>query len=189
MPLVNVPVSSGIKHAISVLDYDNNLCVIAKKYIVDKKNSLIFNSFFNEQINLDKIFNLSQGGHDSVRDYLPFYLEEKYSKSKNVVIFFDDVMANPKDYIVLDIGINSLSLNGEFYRYIYSNDLESDLLRKLIWCVSVSWHFVCVVIDSKEVLPDSMEKMITDSNFEGCDILEVIVGAFDGEGYLHISHE
>lgn len=185
MPLKYVDRSLAFQHADSVFSFDNFLCVIAKKYLLLHRLSSP-KVFFGEDSSADNLKQLSQGGQGTKTDYLPSYLIESYSHIKDCFVIFDDVMAGENDYILSNHAVHSLSINNELYRFARLNDLDIDTIRKMIFCVSVSWHFVCFVVRPKEYFrEDVLVDNLLVGDLKDFLVMEIIVGAFDEEGYLH----
>ena len=82
--------------------------------------------------------------------------------------------------------INSLSTSRRiiiFSRNV-SKQTESEI-SEIIWATAVSWHFVCVVVEKAKIIDErgSFDKFLDDGLVEG--VKEIVVGAFDGEGFVH----
>lgn len=132
------------------------------------------------------IKDFSSGGiFPRATDYLPDYLADLLSREPTAKLVFDDVMASAADlgssrgaHIVRD---------GQVFHCIDQAGASRSRLKELVWMTAAPWHFVCLVLlPDKEVacldpLADPTEALIRDYREE------VIVGAFDGEGFVRCS--
>lgn len=171
----------AIKHILNVLDFDNSLCRFVKAQ-VDLSVGSIF-SVVPIDLSVEDIVDFSWGFGKGSDRLLPDRILRTLKLNTGAVAVFDDVMGSVEN--VSSYG-SCLTNNNEVYHWIIDTDVSELKLKELIGETGVSWHFLCVVfeLDKSFDIKDS----ITNSKYELFkNILELVVGAYDGEGYIHWS--
>jgi hypothetical protein len=175
------------KHAEYVLDFDNILCQSLCKNDFFK-GALCF-SYAQTEIDISQRKELTSGGiTPKISEYLSSYLIEKYSENESMCILLDDVMMRPNDDILNVSGVNSFQLNNQVYHWCSLGSMKENDLNKLIWATNVSWHFLGLVFTLSNISNKTNNVYITkilQENLQGLDIMEVVLGAYDGEGFVH----
>lgn len=173
----------------AVLDFDNVLCRCLQKIVKSESRNLGIYAFLPEDFDVKNIVEYEKGGiYEKAASYLPRYLLDKYGDKKWVTFLFDDVMSSPSDDHLTQEESTVFSIGQEVYHFCDGNVIGEASLEKLIWACGVSWHFVCVVLkeDGERLAAEGMtESTLCESIQDG--FLEMVIGAFDGEGYIHYS--
>jgi hypothetical protein len=171
----------AVNHILNVLDYDNFLCQCIKSY-VDFRSGKVF-AVSPPNIDLDNIVDFSWGYGRGTDNSLPARILKTIKLYPRSVVVFDDVMA---ESVNEDIQGSCIASDNEVYHWIRATEANELNVANLVMQTAVSWHFLCVVF-----IPDSnidVKDCIIQSR---CDafksVIEVVVGAFDGEGYIHWS--
>jgi len=173
----------------AVLSFDSILCRCLRDIVKSKNKDIGIYAFLPDSLDVENIMGYDKGGvYERAASYLPKYLLEKYGFTEEIVFLFDDVMSSPSDDYLIQEESAIFNIGSEVYHFCGSDNISEESLEKLIWACGVSWHFVCVV------MKDQGNKLVTDGMSESAlcksvqdGFLEIIVGAFDGEGYVHYS--
>lgn len=169
----------AIKHVLNVLDFDNSLCKFLK-YHIDFNIGSVF-SVVPTDLNTDDIVDFSWGFGKGSDNSLPDRILCTLELNDRSVAVFDDVMGSAEN--VLNHG-SSLSSNNELYHWVIDTNATELKLKDLIRETGVSWHFLCVVFEYDKSI--DISDCIANSKYDLFKrTLEVVVGAFDGEGYIH----
>ena len=192
---------SVLTHVNDVLSYDNHLCNSVRKNVTKKAKE--FYAVLPEGVKNESIYDFSNGGVIPVQrkyidknfqceklgdasDWLAAYLYKKIKKYHYTCVF-DDVMAVQED--VNSFEHTSVTVNSEIYHMVCGRNIEDiediEMIKKLIFAVKVSWHFVCVLIKEERISRDK-KNSISMSEFDEYlnSPCEVIVGAYDGESFV-----
>ena len=172
-------------YALEVLNFDNALC----KNLFQRAESWLPKiscfSILDRDLDIADISMLKRGGLlGKVPDYLPLYLVNEYQSSRTTFALFDDVMLVPDEASLMD-QVGTISVGNEVYHWCGLDRISTDNLRKLIWATSVSWHFVCVIFKFKENIDDEILSRAIVNDLAEFELLEIILGAYDGEGFVH----
>jgi hypothetical protein len=169
----------GAQHLKWALNYDNRLCnAISSK--LDFSTGSVFaylpeKQLINDQEDLKR-------GRGQVSDYISGYFKDWCGDK---ILLFDDVMASPEDKFVDSEDSSILLLEDEVYHIKDVASSDESEISEIIWATAVSWHFVCVVVEKAKIIDErgSFDKFLDDGLVEG--VKEIVVGAFDGEGFVH----
>lgn len=176
-------------HAKEILDFSNVLCQSLLHHRADFLLNASGYSYADGSVNISQRDELSSGGIClKTPDYLSSYLINKYKKEEEIYLLVDDVMLKKGDAIECFDGINTFYVGHEVYHWCSLNHVTPELLRKLIWSVNVPWHFVCLVFTVEDLRTNVDNQFIetyVKNKLIGINIMEVILGAYDGEGFAH----
>lgn len=171
----------AIEHILNVLDFDNSLCQFVKSQI-DLSIGSIF-SVVPTDLNIEDIADFSWGFGKGSDRLLPDRILNTLKLNADAVAVFDDVMGSAEN--VSSHG-SCITNNDEIYHWIIGSDASELKLKDLIGETGVSWHFLCVIFELDKAI--DIKNSITNSKYELFkNILELVVGAYDGEGYIHWS--
>lgn len=139
------------------------------------------------EIIAEEIKDFSRGGifPNATSTELSEYLWNKLKNEDYLAILFDDVMAKPSDdYLNKEESTKSF-VSQEVYHYINMNNGSEKKILDLIYATGVSWHFLAVVLkdNSSKFIYKNLKKLPSDCICK--NLSEIIIGAFDGEGYIH----
>jgi hypothetical protein len=175
------PRERAIEHILNVLDYDNFICRCIKERVNLETGSIF--SVLPPGIDVESINDFAQGYGRGTDYSLPTRVIQTLKAHPKAVAIFDDVMTDVDDSLSQDFVISN---TGEIYRIINSENSTRDGIEKLITETGVSWHFLCAIVEPDKNI--DVKDSINQSNCETLrNILEIVVGAFDGEGYIHWS--
>lgn len=178
------------RHAVEILNYDNSLCNCLFSGAEIWLPMVASYSFLDKKIEVSTFSDLSQGGvAEKTPNYLSSYLINEYKSSCTTFALFDDVMLDPADDSLKLDQVSTTYVGQEVYHWCDLANISSNSLRKLIWATSVSWHFVCIVFKSTDKINNEMLTCSLANNLAGVDLLEIILGAYDGEGFVHYKFE
>ena len=170
----------AIKHILHVLDFDNSLCQFVKSK-VDFSVGSVF-SVVPLDSNVEDIIDFSWGFGKGSDHLLPDRIMRTLKLNAEAVAVFDDVMGGAENVS----NHSSYLTNNEVYHWITGIDASELKLKDLIGETGVSWHFLCVIFELDKAI--DIKDNISNSKYELFkNILELVVGAYDGEGYIHWS--
>lgn len=171
----------AINHILNVLNYDSFLCRCVKLHS-DFSIGSVF-SVFPSSLDIDNISDFSWGYGEGSDKSLATRILRTLKSSKRAFALFDDVMGEPED------GRDQYSCvlnDNEVYHWTFGPEATELNLKDLIMATGVSWHFLCVIFELDENI--DIRDCISLSNSDAFkNMIEVVVGAFDGEGYIHWS--
>lgn len=109
-----------------------------------------------------------------------------HSITKGVIAIVDDVMACGSDIGSDDGGVEIY--DGEIYYVINDRNKEIRDIRSRIFASSTPWHQLIVLLRHKAISEPGpyVKNIVSPLSREKNDIIEIVLGAFDGEGYIHI---
>ena len=169
------------------LSLANELCGMSEQFLDENEGRIQCFAFFR-QIPTTISFSESTLGM-SQRDYLAAYLRNRFLSVGRSLILFDDAMASPGRDCDAVPGANSFFWGENVYHAItnkQSSEKLFELIGQLISVTQISWHFLCVVF--AEYRGESLVKILS-GEISNPPIHEIIIGAFDGEGFIHFSLE
>jgi hypothetical protein len=171
----------AVNHILNMLDYDNFLCQCIKSYVDFSKGSIF--SAFPSNIDVGNIVDFSWGYGKGSDKSLPASILKTLKLYPGSVVVFDDVMA---ESVNEDIQGSCLTNDNEVYHWICEAEANELNVANLVMETGVSWHFLCVIfeLDKNFDVKDCIIQSRCDA-FK--NVIEVVVGAFDGEGYIHWS--
>ena len=167
----------ALSHVVNVLSYGNFLC----DYIKAKVDFYTGNFLSIDPAGrcLDKIEDFSLGVGMGCDDGIAERLFTSLTLILNRFVVFDDVMGE-----VSNRDLGDFVEDGQIYHVISRNGITSEKLSHMIWASSVSWHFLGVIFHRKTMI--ELPQVIVDRSYvDFGEIVEVIVGAYDGEGFIH----
>jgi hypothetical protein len=169
----------AIKHILNVLDFDNALCQFVKSRINFNVGTVF--SVIPSDSNAEDIADFSWGFGKGSDNLLSDRILRTLKLNAETVAVFDDVMGSAEN--VASYG-SCLANNNEVYHWIIDTEATDLKLKDLIRATGVSWHFLCVVFELNKSI--DIKDCIANSRYDLFgNILEVVIGAFDGEGYIH----
>ncbi|MBN59448.1 hypothetical protein [Thalassolituus sp. UBA3500] len=173
------------QYALEVLNFDNALCKNLFHRVEGWLPKISCYSFLDRNLDIADFSMLGRGGlSGKAPDYLPLYLVNEYQSSRTTFALFDDVMLVPDEANLMD-QVGTICVGNEVYHWCDLDRISTDNLRKLIWATSVSWHFVCVIFKFKDNIDDEILSRAIVNDLVGFEFLEIILGAYDGEGFVH----
>ncbi len=184
--LIKQPIGAvGAHYMHQVFEYGNALCKCLS-IIPDNEwtNAELF-TFVPPELDLATIGDFRHGAIGRAVDYLPAYLLKMLAlPGEDRILLFDDVMAAPGDQYLSD-SLGVLTVGDEVYHVVSRESATEEALKQLVWATAVSWHFLCVAIQSR-----GMESILLQNGGLNCAAIgkqwrELILGAFDGEGFIH----
>lgn len=167
----------ALTHVINVLAYGNFLCECVRTQADFRSGSFLSVDPANRHF--DQIENFAWGsgaGHDN--DIARRLLNSLTSTSNRFMVI-DDVMGD-----ISSVGVSSAINNGQIYHWIAGANATDEGLNNLVWATGVSWHFLGVIF-SGGTITDVSQRIVGGRCVELGDVVEVIVGAYDGEGFIH----
>jgi len=171
----------AIKHILNVLYIDNSLCQFVKTQ-VDLSVGGVF-SVVPADLNVENVVDFSWGFGKGSDNSLPDRILRALKLNSPSIAMFDDVMGSAEN--VAGHG-SCLTNNDEVYHWVVDTEATELKLRDLIRGTGVSWHFLCVVFELENSI--DIKDCVMNSKYDSFkNILEVVVGAYDGEGYIHWS--
>lgn len=171
--------SLAISHINKVLEVDSCLSALVKP-VFNREGGRFFTVPPGE-VSVDKIVDFSWGfgkGRDtSVGGRLLGSLQEKSGR----VLIIDDVMAGPEEMAGSAFGL----LVGDKVCHVLSAEgLDENIIDKYVKMAGVSWHFLAVIIEGSSI--DAVHEFLGSRKIiDPLVVVEVVVGAYDGEGFIH----
>lgn len=187
----------------SILKDGNTLSFTLLK-IIDFNRGNFF-TLLPEEANLPRIYQFSYGGIISPKDvgYKPVYvknLQKKFTplyvhtlkeelvdfindflnKNQNFICLFEDVLKKSSDRDLLDE--YKMFYEREVYYLVDYFHKTNEIISKILFESEEVWHFVSIITEVKNVI----EKELTINTIEQMiqNIKLIIIGAYDGEGYV-----
>lgn len=172
--------TKAIEHILNVVVYDNFMCQCIRTHVNFESGYLSFT--LPHDVTIEKIADLSMGYGKGSDNTLPEKIIGTLKSHPGSVAIFDDVMAEPGDSFLHGLYVEN---NNEIYHYIPEAGAAALNVRRLVVETAVSWHFLCVIVKMGKNI--SLIDCITHAHCEALitSVVEIIVGAFDGEGYIH----
>jgi hypothetical protein len=112
------------------------------------------------------------------------YIVNVIDTNKKLSCVFEDVIKSPDDLHLELFNINGLRFENEIYYLIDAENNSDELILKTINEADAMWHFLCVLTQTKF---DRKKKqwLTLDEIEEICKCIKtIIIGAYDGEGYV-----
>ncbi|MGI4847102.1 MAG: hypothetical protein ACRYGK_03045 [Janthinobacterium lividum] len=169
--------SKALSHVFNVLDYENFLCACVRTQVDFQKGTFLTTIPANKSFEDIEDFSWGNGeGHDTE---IGSRLIKSLKSCPDNLIVVDDVMAD-------STAIDAFSVvnRGEIFHWMTAADATDDALKNLVWTSAVSWHFLAVIF-SNGASADVPQRIAGGECETLGDIIEVIVGAYDGEGFIH----
>ena len=167
----------ALSHVVSVLAYENFLSECVRKQVDFRQGNFL--SVDPARRRFDQIENFAWGsgaGHDSD---IGKRLLNSLTSSPNRFMVVDDVMGD-----IASKGKFSAVANNQIYHWIIGMNATEKDLNNLVWATGVSWHFLGVIF-SGGIIPN-VSQCIVDGKYADLGVVvEVVVGAYDGEGFIH----
>jgi len=170
----------AVKHILRVLDFDNSLCQFVKSQ-VDLSVGSVF-SVVPSDLNAEDIADFSWGFGKGSDNSLSDRILRTLKLNAASIAIFDDVMGSAENVAGHD---SCLANNDEVYHWVFDTEAAELKLRDLIRETGVSWHFLCVVFESDKSI--DIKDCVTNSKYDLFKNILEVVGAYDGEGYIHWS--
>jgi hypothetical protein len=179
--------SNANKYIQDALSFDSVLCRCLLDVVEFKKEVIDIYAFLPSNFDPTKTIDFKTGGvYPKAVSYLPGHLLEKYGNNRDVLFLFDDVMSSPSDkYLLGEVDSTVFSIGSEVYHFCNSDTISEKSLDKLIWACGVSWHFICIVLkgETADLIADKSGEVLC-VNIKD-NLREIVIGAFDGEGFIH----
>lgn len=167
-----------------ILDYENEVCEVAIKALNDF-DDMDFFTYLPEDQKLEKDYDFRMGGllsssHSIASKFL-------FDKCKSHALIFDDVMASPSD-IAREKSISRVVIrDNDIFHIIDKGSIDSmSVITTLLTKTSVPWHFVCLVTSQTNAFFVEGTDVENESDLLASYVDAIVIGAFDGEGYLFI---
>ncbi len=121
----------------------------------------------------------------TLTDFLVEYIFRTINESDNSFCVFDDLMVSPGEQELNRFNETYFEVEGEIYHIVSKTNLNKELLRRIVFAVNLNWHFLCVISSTKDYMALHEKKWIkNDFDKLFTNITDLIVGAYDGEGFL-----
>ncbi len=169
-----------------VLDYDNELCESLLSLVNDNSNRVTATVFTSSESDKSTPVNFKQSGDfDCSSGYLPDYLKNLSEEKEHCSLLIDDVMASPGDDYLEELDSRVLALGEHVYHIVKPSAVDLNSLKNIVNATAVSWHFVCAVlkVDASTIEVSSSLRLLDLITAE--KVTELIIGAFDGDGFVH----
>lgn len=136
-------------------------------------------------INFKNIYEFQTGGiATGVRDYVKLYIQEKLKIEKNKCCIFDDFTTEYypgyKDPLFVS---NGFFFNEEIYYLVTQTDAPT-IIDQCFIASNTIWHSLCLITEinlslkvDKQLILKELENIISNASL-------LILGAYDGEGYV-----
>lgn len=167
------------EYLLQVLSYENVLC--KNLFQICQFSKLTSKIYYDLEIN--QIDDFRKGGVSILINhtkYINEYLAENYQR-QHCYLVFDEVMTNSYELWFGDRDYFILNHNEVYFFYDMDNSLYQ--YEEMINFSQQPWHLVGIVVENK--LNISMPKIISEIDLLNKHLKEIIIGAFDGEGYIH----
>ncbi len=178
-----IPYDFAMKYIIPSLEAGG----VLSNLILDvlKRNESMFSimSFLSEVPSLQDANFFRRGGL-VVKEDVSSYLFGSLSDGRIVVI--DDVMAGLSDIQSEDFEVEIYK--GEIFHVINGENGGVEKFKNTLFSTSVPWHQLILIVNvssgaGRGSIVDNICSSVGKNTIE---LVEVIVGAFDGEGYIHL---
>ncbi|MDO3530246.1 hypothetical protein ACI2UC_17550 [Ralstonia nicotianae] len=166
-----------LAHVANVLGYENFLCDCVKTRVDFRTGN--FYSVDPAGRHIDAIENFSWGGGAGHDNSIARRLLTSLTSSPNRVLVMDDVMGD-----VSSMENSSVVNDDQIYRWINGANATDQEISRLVWATSVSWHFLAVIFSGGSNV-DVGGCIASGECAELGGVVEVVVGAYDGEGFIH----
>ncbi len=116
----------------------------------------------------------------TLREELVHFINSFLSKNKNFVCIFEDVIKTSSDKDLLDE--YKIFYENEVYYLIDYFHKTNELISKILHECEEVWHFVSIVTEAKSIVDKKLTVNIIKQMIQNIKL--IIIGAYDGEGYL-----
>lgn len=146
-----------------------------------------YGNMISQSSNLKKKYNISGVGDiwgveviNIDHELANFVLEFLKQKGSNIAVL-DDFLVRTDDSNIGIKGVETLFDNKEVYYLLIKNNSQEEVLQAIKQSC-YAWHFLAVLTRSS----DPISQILTNENLKSIctNIQYVIVGAYDGEGYI-----
>lgn len=113
-------------------------------------------------------------------------IEDYLKNKKNSICIFEDALLRPKDPVVSKIDTDILIINEEIYHFVSGNNINREKIKKTVRRAS-SWLFIAILVSCLHeisVLHKNGPIKQSDLLILAKRVDKIIIGAYDGEGYL-----
>ena len=161
---------------------DVNALSEALLLLVDFKKGRFF-TLLPRNVATKQMYQFNLGGIAiKVRDTCPEFILDRLKKNKNLICIFDDVLRSPGDKYKMDLFDScSITYQDEIY-YLLRDNFTEESIQCCLQASNAIWHSLCVI--SKITIDIKKELSKEDINKIALESKMIILGAYDGEGYL-----
>lgn len=141
--------------------------------------------YLPENIEASDLYNFGNGGvsSNSYRE-IAHIIFENIQENTNVSCIIDDVIRSPSDKNIGSFGAVNLFHQDEVYHLITYSLAKVENILKCLHETDALWHSLCILTEADFISVDSSE-LTKEKIKEAClKTKVVIVGAYDGEGYV-----
>lgn len=164
-------------HVVNALAYESFLCDYVRARVDFHSGNFLTIDPANRHFDQIEDFAWGSGaGHDNG---IAKRLLNSLTSTPNRFMLIDDVMGD-----ISSADSSSFIDDGQIFHWINGANATDDRLNNLVWATGVSWHFLGVVFSGKTIT-DVPQRILERKYVELGEIVEVIVGAYDGEGFIH----
>lgn len=166
-----------LAHVANVLEYGNFLCEYVKAHVDFATGNFYSNDPAGRPV--DTIESFSRGGGAGHDNSIARRLLTSLTLNPNRVLVMDDVMGD-----VSSTERSSVVNDGQIYHWISGESATEQEVGRLVWATGVSWHFLAVIFSGRPNIDIGGCIAKGECVELGC-VVEVVIGAYDGEGFIH----
>lgn len=195
----------ALKYVANELQYQNKMSGYLSSHLDLRKGNLT--TFLPFKISDSQLYDFTTGGvlstiskstpilrdtaylcekKTNLASHLATIIHKQLSSYTDLYCIFDDVMMDPGDQDLTRFPKTHKVVENEVYHLIDQSNASLELLLDTINAVSVSWHFLCVIVETPVKNFFANKCNLSDKEFLSLfhNIKFVVVGAYDGEGFI-----
>ncbi|WP_131668268.1 hypothetical protein [Psychrobacter pygoscelis] len=171
-----------IEYLEDVLSYENTLAMTLSHLlsnVSNLKHKIYVTIPSNKAVDIK---NFKSGGiSNKEKKYIYDYFDRRYINTECILIW-DDVMAEATDSIIDKYPY--VCINNEIYFYKNFKNTNPQSIVEGINFSKTAWHFIGIICENTHSEKEVIDNIINSSNLKE-NLKEIIIGAFDGEGFIH----
>lgn len=170
----SISFDQGVSHLKESLSFDRHMCKELRSLVRLDSNALEFFTYLSA---VDQDFPDLKDANPSVlgAGYLVDYLISEYTEED--LFFCDDFLGGTEDIVMSKCSAKPILVKDNLlWEVKVSHERKVDL-SSIIYAVNLPWYFIGAVT--------SKGGMFIEQGLTSVYIKELIIGAFDGEGFLH----
>jgi hypothetical protein len=106
----------------------------------------------------------------------------KNAMSSQTYCYFDDQMHRREDVVAKQYKEETLYYNKELYLFLQSANFSTERLEKMIRYTDAQWYYMSVISEeepgaNQEISTEKLQRIASRTT-------HIVIGAYDGEGYL-----
>lgn len=152
--------------------------------LVDFKEGCFF-ALIRPEIDKKRIHEFSYSlSMSSIQDELIDFIYNKLNKNQKLTALFEDILLTTKSAYLELFEECGLQYNDEIIYSVNKNNVSHSLISRCLFNCNAIWHSLCILTNINTEKKESKILTLDMINNACLSIQLVIIGAYDGEGYI-----